>query len=213
MYLWPNCIFQIPSSNSLLDITSNQIKISDGRILILIPPQKSIYEVRYFSKILYHASSGTYTKTCWRRYHTQARTFAMSSLVIVGNYKVRRWGDLLWNNVHTVSRKNRSTHLEFERVNTKTHTVWRFHIPTFFPEKKVGYKYLFARITICITKSVYAHYEGTSLWYCQVFGSVTIDGVWVGYSIYWPLLYIIRNYTLQFNYTHRLVSSFYYSLP
>jgi hypothetical protein len=41
---------------------------------------------------------------------------------------------------------------------------------------------------------------------------VTIDGVWTGEWIYWPLVYTTRNYTLQITDTHRLVFSVYYSL-
>jgi hypothetical protein len=37
---------------------------------------------------------------------------------------------------------------------------------------------------------------------------VTIDGVWVGYWIYWPLVYTTRKYTLQLTDIHGLVSSF-----
>jgi hypothetical protein len=35
---------------------------------------------------------------------------------------------------------------------------------------------------------------------------VTIDGVWIGYRIYWTL-YTTRNYTLQITITQRLVFS------
>jgi hypothetical protein len=40
----------------------------------------------------------------------------------------------------------------------------------------------------------------TYLW-----GVWIIAGVWIGYWIYWPLVYTIRNYTLQITDTHRLV--------
>jgi len=33
----------------------------------------------------------------------------MLSLLIVGNYKLRGWGDLQWHNVHMNFRENRST--------------------------------------------------------------------------------------------------------
>jgi hypothetical protein len=50
--------------------------------------------------------------------------------------------------------------------------------------------------------------------YCHVFGGVwLIDGVWIRYSIYWPLAHTTRNHTLQFTDTHRLVSSVYWPLP
>jgi hypothetical protein len=39
-----------------------------------------------------------------------------------------------------------------------------------------------------------------------------MDGVLIGYWIYWPLVYTARNYTLQITDTRRLVSSVYYSL-
>jgi hypothetical protein len=41
---------------------------------------------------------------------------------------------------------------------------------------------------------------------------VTTDRVWLGYRIYWPLVYTTQNYTLQITGTHRLVSSVSYSL-
>jgi hypothetical protein len=41
---------------------------------------------------------------------------------------------------------------------------------------------------------------------------LTIDKVWIGYWIYWPLVYTTQNYTLQITYTHRLVSSVCYRL-
>jgi hypothetical protein len=50
------------------------------------------------------------------------------------------------------------------------------------------------------------HQMGTYL------GCVTIDGVWIGDWLYWPLVYTTRNYTLQITDAHRLVSSTYYSL-
>jgi hypothetical protein len=38
---------------------------------------------------------------------------------------------------------------------------------------------------------------------------VTIDGVWMDDSIYWPLIHTTLNYNLQITLTHRLVSSVY----
>jgi hypothetical protein len=34
------------------------------------------------------------------------------------------------------------------------------------------------------------------------FTSVTTDGIWIEHWIYWPLVYTIRNYTLQITDTH-----------
>jgi hypothetical protein len=55
----------------------------------------------------------------------------------------------------------------------------------------------------------------SELWCFNIFtrlGRVTIDGVWIGEWIYWPLVYTTRKYILQITDTHRPVSSVYYSL-
>jgi hypothetical protein len=36
--------------------------------------------------------------------------------------------------------------------------------------------------------------EQPSITYCHVFRGVTIDGVWIGEWIYWPLIHTTRNY-------------------